>query len=200
MLKLKKYFIISIILFMVFSFTTGAFAESLYLGENPIDVPTNWEIVDQENKTDYYEDFPFIESLNNFSLLLIKTDKIDEFEKARVNNDNQKLLESYPAYILIRQIEINKENREEVLMKPVNQMIKQVNATYENANISKNEKIDVGEYPAHSLHYEAGHMEFRNLFFFDETHLMVVLSTNTRQQEAKYKIDTFYNDLIQASK
>jgi len=196
MFKIKRKTILIMALVMVTLFSSTTLANEVLMDEGSIPLPDGWEIVNQENKEVFYKEYPFLEQIKDFALILMKTKNAEKFNNAQKNKDAEKILQNYPAYIVMKQVDLPKGNQEKLLEKPVNQMKRQVNQTYQNALFTVDEKTKIGKHPGYQINYTVGHMEFKNLFYTDGEYMIAILSTNTKQQKASKEIDNFKKNLI----
>ena len=165
------------------------------MDEGTITLPDGWEIVNNRNKEDFYEDYPFLEEIQDFALILIKTKNDHKFQQALENGNADSILKNYPAYVVMKQIDMPNGNPKKMLQKPVKQMKKQVNQTYANAFFVLDEETKFGGNTGYVLDYTVGHMKFKNLFYADGEYIIAVLSTSTKTQKAYQEIEDFYDNL-----
>ena len=174
-------------------------ANSIIVGEKELEIPEGWLIINAENQEEAFKEFPYLEQLGEFSLIILKSSNNEKYQRAVQNENGEEIVANYPAYIVIKQMEYdNSQSKNKIVSIPIEGLKKSVKQTYQNVIVQPEEKITVDGEPGYRMDYQVGHMDFKNMFYtIDDSNVVALISVSTIKQEANKEIENILNVIVQ---
>lgn len=189
---------------LVFLMTINVMAQDISVGPKSIEVPENWDVINQDNKEEYFEKYSHIKQVApaGFSYILLNNENIEKYYDAAQEKDHELLIKYYPAFLVINEVNYKEmldeeTNNEEILNFLIQNLKERIDQQFDNVEYSNSNQFQFDNFLGKQIDYLINdQMNHQDVYFADRNKVFLISGTSTLTQDANNEIETIVNKIV----